>query len=61
MLLAGADRAGADAAGSGRPYTVSVGVAVLQDPGTSAEGLLDAADGALYRAKRAGRDTVRTA
>ena len=32
------------AAGRG---TVSVGVAVLQDPGTSAEGLLDAADGAL--------------
>ena len=74
VLLAGADRAGAetyaeelralvaaDAAGSGRPYTVSVGVAVLQDPGTSAEGLLDAADGALYRPKRAGRDTVRTA
>lgn len=38
-----------------------MGVAVLQDPGTSAEGLLDAADGALYRAKRAGRDTVHTA
>jgi len=37
------------------------GVAALRDPGATAEQLLDAADGALYRAKGAGRDTVRAA
>ena len=74
ILLPGADTAGAasyaeelrplvaaEAADRGTPYTVSVGVAALRDPGATAEQLLDAADGALYRAKGAGRDTVRAA
>lgn len=38
--------------------TVSVGVAALPDHGTSPRALIDAADAALYRAKRAGRDRV---
>lgn len=38
--------------------TMSVGVAVLPEHGESSKGLLDAADGALYRAKREGRDRV---
>jgi diguanylate cyclase (GGDEF)-like protein len=38
--------------------TVSVGVATLPDHGTSAKELLEAADAALYRAKREGRDRV---
>lgn len=38
--------------------TVSVGVAVQVDPGEPIEDLLAAADRALYRAKRAGRDRV---
>jgi diguanylate cyclase (GGDEF)-like protein len=48
----------ADAAASGTPFTVSVGVAALRAAVLGAEGLLAAADDALYRAKRAGRDTV---
>jgi diguanylate cyclase (GGDEF)-like protein len=50
---------GADAAGT--PFTVSVGVASAAEEPVSAEGLLAAADDALYRAKRGGRDTVRAA
>jgi diguanylate cyclase (GGDEF)-like protein len=38
--------------------TVSIGVAVCPDDATSAEALLEAADVALYRAKKGGRDTV---
>jgi PleD family two-component response regulator len=38
-----------------------VGVASAAGDGVSAEGLLAAADDALYRAKRGGRDTVRIA
>jgi diguanylate cyclase (GGDEF)-like protein len=49
-----------DAAASGTPFTVSVGVAEAA-PGGTAEDLLLAADAALYSAKHAGRDTVRAA
>jgi diguanylate cyclase (GGDEF)-like protein/PAS domain S-box-containing protein len=38
--------------------TVSVGVATLPEHGTSAKELIEAADAALYRAKREGRDRV---
>ncbi len=38
--------------------TVSVGVAALPLHGTSPKELLDAADAALYHAKREGRDCV---
>lgn len=38
--------------------TVSVGVAALPEHGTSAQELIEAADAALYRAKRDGRDRV---
>jgi diguanylate cyclase (GGDEF)-like protein len=38
--------------------TVSIGVAAFPDHGASAEGLLKAADDALYRAKQTGRDRV---
>jgi diguanylate cyclase (GGDEF)-like protein/PAS domain S-box-containing protein len=41
--------------------TVSVGVAVLPQHGTTPKGLIEAADAALYRAKRQGRDRVVTA
>jgi len=41
--------------------TISVGVAALPANGTSAAELLAAADAALYRAKRAGRDQVMVA
>ncbi len=49
------------AAATGTPFTISVGVAAPQDGGEDAEGLLAAADAALYDAKRSGRDTVRAA
>jgi diguanylate cyclase (GGDEF)-like protein len=39
----------------GRPVTVSIGIAVLKD-GSDVEALLNAADKALYQAKRAGRN-----
>lgn len=42
-------------------FSVSVGVASSFGGQADAEGLIAAADEALYRAKRAGRDTVRTA
>jgi len=40
------------------PMTLSVGVAASPDSGTTAEALVQAADSALYRAKREGRDRV---
>jgi diguanylate cyclase (GGDEF)-like protein len=54
--------AGADLVGRpGEPAvhrTVSVGVATFPDNATSAAGLVEAADRAMYRAKRAGKDRV---
>jgi diguanylate cyclase (GGDEF)-like protein/PAS domain S-box-containing protein len=41
--------------------TVSIGVAELPQHGTSPKELIDAADAALYRAKKGGRDRVMTA
>ena len=41
--------------------TVSIGIAVYPEHATTADGLLDAADDALYAAKAAGRDTFRVA
>ena len=38
--------------------TVSIGVSAFPDDGDSAEGVLHAADEALYEAKRAGRNRV---
>ncbi len=43
------------------PITVSAGVAAFPDHGKTSEGLLQAADAALYRAKAEGRDRVRAA
>lgn len=42
------------------PVTVSVGAATLGLPGGDAESLVSAADAALYRAKSAGRNCVRS-
>ena len=75
VVLAGADATDAEAYGEelrvrvaraaaagGTPFTVSVGVAANHRPAeATADGLLAAADAALYRAKRAGRDSVRAA
>ncbi len=74
VMLAGTDAPGAaafaehlralvatSAAAGGTPFTVSIGVAVPEHGGEDAEGLLAAADAALYDAKRGGRDTVRAA
>lgn len=41
-----------------RNLSVSVGVACYPDTGTTVDGLVHAADTAMYRAKRAGRNTV---
>jgi two-component system cell cycle response regulator len=43
------------------PVTVSIGIAVLPDHGTSGPAVLRAADEALYAAKTSGRDTFRLA
>jgi diguanylate cyclase (GGDEF)-like protein len=43
------------------PITVSIGVATIPDGASTPEQLHDAADGALYRAKGAGRDRVEAA
>jgi diguanylate cyclase (GGDEF)-like protein/PAS domain S-box-containing protein len=40
---------------------LSLGVAIFPDHGTTSEELIDAADAALYRAKKAGRDRVEVA
>jgi diguanylate cyclase (GGDEF)-like protein len=45
----------------GGRLTISIGVAALPEDAGEAEGLLDAADAALYQAKRAGRNRVRVA
>jgi len=44
-----------------RPVTASIGVAVLPHDARDAEGVLRAADQALYAAKDAGRNCVRSA
>jgi diguanylate cyclase (GGDEF)-like protein len=41
--------------------SVSIGIAVYPEHGTTAQQVLDAADDALYAAKNAGRDTYRLA
>jgi two-component system, cell cycle response regulator len=41
--------------------TVSIGVAVYPEHGGTAQQVLDAADDALYAAKKSGRDTYRLA
>jgi diguanylate cyclase (GGDEF)-like protein len=43
------------------PVTVSIGIAVYPHHATTGSRVLDAADGALYAAKAAGRDTYRVA
>jgi diguanylate cyclase (GGDEF)-like protein len=43
------------------PISVSIGIAVYPEHGTTAQQVLDAADDALYAAKGAGRDTYRLA
>lgn len=45
----------------GGGLTVSVGVAVYSDHATTAEGLVNCADKALYEAKREGKNTARIA
>ena len=46
------------AGGDPRKLTISVGVAALPDDANDSEGLVRAADAALYKAKAAGRDCV---
>ena len=43
------------------PISVSIGIAVYPEHGSTAQQVLDAADDALYAAKNAGRDTYRLA
>jgi diguanylate cyclase (GGDEF)-like protein len=47
--------------GQSMQVTISVGVASLPDSAVDVEGLVDAADNALLRAKRAGKNQIRTA
>lgn len=49
------------APGADRPITASAGVAAFPDHGLTIEALLHAADGALYKAKRRGRDRAEVA
>jgi diguanylate cyclase (GGDEF)-like protein len=53
--------AGLDAGQVRVRVTVSIGIAVFPDHALNPDGLLDAADDALYAAKAAGRDTYRVA
>ena len=48
----------AESTGVKAPITVSIGVAELQGPNDTPEGLLRRADDALYEAKRGGRNRV---
>ena len=54
-------REAVEQAGSDVPVTASAGVATYPYDGIDANGLLSAADQALYAGKRAGRNTVRSA
>jgi diguanylate cyclase (GGDEF)-like protein len=45
--------------GDGPPVTISIGIGVWPDDARDVAALMDAADAALYAAKRAGRDAVR--
>ena len=45
----------------GKPVTLSAGIAVYPEMADSTEALIEAADGALYRAKQAGRNQVKIA
>jgi hypothetical protein len=47
--------------GGSLPVTISVGVATIPDSANDLESLIDAADRALLRAKRAGKNQIRTA
>jgi diguanylate cyclase (GGDEF)-like protein len=40
------------------PITISIGLAVFPENGRSGSSLIQAADAALYRAKKKGRDRV---
>ena len=46
-----------DLEGRSTSFSTSIGVAISSEAGTSAEDLLERADRAMYRAKKAGRDT----
>ncbi len=43
------------------PITISIGLVIFPDNGSSGDSLIQAADAALYRAKKAGRDRVMAA
>lgn len=45
----------------GKPVTLSAGIAVYPEMADSTEALIEGADGALYRAKQAGRNQVKVA
>lgn len=45
---------------AGGLLTASIGIATVSGPGTSADDMVRQADGALYAAKRSGRDAVRS-
>ena len=47
--------------GGSMGVTISVGVATIPDSANDLESLIDAADRALLRAKRAGKNQIRTA
>jgi diguanylate cyclase (GGDEF)-like protein len=47
--------------GGSMTVTISVGVATIPDSASDLESLIDAADRALLRAKRAGKNQIRTA
>jgi diguanylate cyclase (GGDEF)-like protein len=67
VILAERLRTGVKEAGvslrNGRPMgvTISIGVATLPASAVEVDALVDAADDALLRAKRAGKDQIRTA